>query len=356
MMLFDVAQIKGCMAAPAVTCLTQPAILQAFGAAIVIIMLLAAPWGWIRTVRDGRAAKRTVRRLAITTVDILTTGAVVIVALAYFRPEALYGQDPTRALQVLWQTTVYALAISGIVGAFAFGFGMGGWGARASGAAARLGRPGVVIAIDGPAASGKGTLAKRIAEHYRVPVLDTGLLYRAVARDVLQRGGALTDASVAIACARNLNPATFGDRSLRGATAGEAASVVARIPEVRAALLDYQRGFAKSPQGAVLDGRDIGTVVCPDAPVKIYVTASAEVRARRRHDELRKQGENVSYSEVLEDIRRRDARDMGREVAPLLPAHDAFELDTTEMNIQQAFEAAIDVIEHQLVRTQTFSE
>ncbi|HMN37119.1 MAG TPA: (d)CMP kinase [Hyphomicrobium sp.] len=208
--------------------------------------------------------------------------------------------------------------------------------------------PGVVIAIDGPAASGKGTLAKRVAEHYRVPCLDTGLLYRAVARDVLAAGNDLADAAAAVACAKALDPATFDDPALRGASAGDAASVVARIPEVRAALLDYQRTFAKSSMGAVLDGRDIGTVVCPEAPVKIYVTASAQERARRRYAELENRGEGIRFQDVLEDIHRRDARDTGRAVAPLLPAKDAFQLDTTYMNIEQAFAAAVDIIESRL--------
>ncbi|MEQ1717040.1 MAG: (d)CMP kinase [Hyphomicrobium sp.] len=216
------------------------------------------------------------------------------------------------------------------------------------GAAPRLGKTGVVIAIDGPAASGKGTLAKRIADHYRIPCLDTGLLYRAVARDVLHRGGKLDDAITAIACASALDTKTFDDPGLRGATAGEAASVVARIPEVRAALLDYQRTFAKSRTGAVLDGRDIGTIVCPDAEVKLFVIASPDERARRRHTELEKRGEIVPFEDVLEDIHRRDTRDMGREIAPLWPAKDAITLDTTELTADQAFAEALRIIEFRL--------
>ncbi|MEZ5922764.1 MAG: (d)CMP kinase [Hyphomicrobiaceae bacterium] len=201
------------------------------------------------------------------------------------------------------------------------------------------------IAVDGPAASGKGTLAKRIATHFGLSHLDTGLLYRAVARDVLVAGRSLTDGAAAVAAARALDHATLADPALRERPAGEAASLVARIPEVRAALLDYQRAFASRPPGAVLDGRDIGTVVLPDADVKIFVTASSEERARRRWNELVEKGSDAKFSEVHEDIRIRDRRDRDRSVAPLVAASDAILLDTTDLDIEGAFRAAVRLIE-----------
>ena len=203
----------------------------------------------------------------------------------------------------------------------------------------------MIIAIDGPAASGKGTLAKRIAAHYGLPVLDTGLLYRAVARDVVKAGNALEDEAAAVVAAWSLDPATLDDPKLRGPAAGDAASMVARIPKVRAALLDFQRDFANQPGGAVLDGRDIGTVVCPDADVKIYVTASPEERARRRHLEHEGRGERIGLETVLGDIKKRDARDSGRDIAPLAAAKDAALLDTTKLGPDAAFAAAIEIIE-----------
>ena len=202
----------------------------------------------------------------------------------------------------------------------------------------------MIIAIDGPAASGKGTLAKRIAARFGLDHLDTGLLYRAVARDVKRRGGEPGDPAAAIAAALALDPATLDDPHLRGPGAGEAASIVARIQQVRAAILEYQRAFARRPAGAVLDGRDIGTVVCPDADVKIYVTASPEVRAERRYLELKGRGEPASYEAVLADIRRRDERDAVREVSPMRPAADAFLLDTSNLDIEAAFDTAVGAI------------
>ena len=202
----------------------------------------------------------------------------------------------------------------------------------------------MIIAIDGPAASGKGTLAQRIAGHFGYVWLDTGLLYRAVARDALAAGAALEDAVGSARVAAALDAATLGDPALRTTAIGEAASVVAKHPAVRAALLDFQRDFARTPPGAVLDGRDIGTVICPDADVKIFVTADVEVRARRRFEEYVRRGENVSYEEVLEIIRQRDARDAGRSAAPLQQAPDAVLLDTTNMDIEAAFQAALDII------------
>src|SRR5262245_37606226 len=202
----------------------------------------------------------------------------------------------------------------------------------------------MIVAIDGPAASGKGTLAKRIAAHFGLAHLDTGLLYRAVARDVLSRGGALDDLETAAQAAYNLDPRTLDDPALRDPGLGEAASIVARIPEVRAAMLAYQRTFARSGRGAVLDGRDIGTVVCPDADVKLYVTAAAEVRADRRYREKIARGEPATLEAVLADIKRRDERDAGRAASPMRPAADAFLLDTTDLDIEAAFDTAVGVI------------
>jgi len=202
----------------------------------------------------------------------------------------------------------------------------------------------MIIAIDGPAASGKGTLAKRIAVHLRLNVLDTGLLYRAVARDTAILGCKLDDAWAAVAAARGLKPETLDDPHLRGAAAGEAASIVARIPEVRAALLDYQRTFARQKPGAVLDGRDIGTVICPDAAVKIFVTATPEERARRRWKELESRGQPIAYDLVLTDILARDKRDSERSSAPLLVAKDALVIDSTEMDADAVFAAALKIV------------
>lgn len=202
----------------------------------------------------------------------------------------------------------------------------------------------MIIAIDGPAASGKGTLAKRLAEHLGFHCLDTGLLYRAVARDTARLGFRLDDRWAALAAARALDAATLDDPALRGAAAGEAASIVARIPEVRAALLDYQRSFARQAPGAVLDGRDIATVVCPEAPIKIFVTASPEERARRRWKELEARGDAPPYGDVLADIRARDKRDSERSAAPLLVAEGAVMLDTTTMTADEVLRAALDTV------------
>ncbi len=207
------------------------------------------------------------------------------------------------------------------------------------------------IAVDGPAASGKGTLAKRIAAHFGLHHLDTGLLYRAVARDVLAGGHKLDDTSAALAAARALDHTTLDDQKLRAREAGEAASIVARIPEVRQALLEYQRAFAAKPPGAVLDGRDIGTVVMPDADVKIFVTASSEERARRRWKELERSGAEVKFSQIHEDIRTRDRRDRDRSVAPLVAAEDAILLDTTDLDIEGAFRAAVHLIAEKTGKT-----
>lgn len=211
----------------------------------------------------------------------------------------------------------------------------------------------MIIAIDGPAASGKGTLAKRIGEHFGFPVLDTGLLYRAVARDVAAAGKALEDVAAATEAAQSLDPATFDDPALRGAEAGDAASIVARMPEVRAELLAYQRNFAAQTPGAVLDGRDIGTVVCPQADVKIFVTATPEVRAKRRYLELQTrwmEGAPASpaFEDVLADIVARDERDAGRMSAPMKMAADADLLDTSDLDIEAAFDAAVGLIKRKI--------
>lgn len=208
----------------------------------------------------------------------------------------------------------------------------------------------MIIAIDGPAASGKGTLAKRIADHFGLLCLDTGVLYRAVARDVVLRGGALDDEAAAVSAAQAIDPATFDDTNLRGPIAGDAASVVAKMARVRLALLDYQRNFARRPGGAVLDGRDIGTVICPDADVKIFVTASPEERARRRYLEHRARDEDLSYDVVLSDILKRDARDSNRDIAPLERAEDAVVIDTTALGPDAVFEAALQIITAKLKR------
>jgi cytidylate kinase len=202
-----------------------------------------------------------------------------------------------------------------------------------------------VIAVDGPAASGKGTVAQRLAVLYGLPYLDTGLLYRAVGVTLIEDGLSLDDPQAAEAAAEVLCLGALAAMDLRGRMAGEAASRVAVHPGVRAALLELQRGFARQDGGAVLDGRDIGTVIAPGAEVKIYVTASAEVRAERRWKQLASLGETVSYEDVLADIRKRDARDGGRDAAPMTMAEGAVLLDTTEMDIEAATDAARRIVE-----------
>lgn len=196
------------------------------------------------------------------------------------------------------------------------------------------------IAIDGPAAAGKGTLSRRIAEDYGFHHLDTGLTYRATAKALLDAGLPLDDEAVAEQVARQLDLAGLDREVLSRHDIGEAASKIAVMPTVRRALVEEQQRFALKAPGTVLDGRDIGTVVCPQAPVKLYVTASSEVRARRRYDEIIARGEPADYSSILEDVKRRDARDMGRADSPLKPAEDAHLLDTSEMSIEAAFQAA----------------
>ncbi len=203
----------------------------------------------------------------------------------------------------------------------------------------------MIIAIDGPAASGKGTLAKRLAAHYGLPHLDTGLLYRAVARLLLDAGMPLTDAAAAEEAARTLDVNLLQDPRLRGAEMGEAASVISAFQPVRDALLAFQREFAADAAGAVLDGRDIGTVVCPLAEAKLYVTAAPEERARRRHLELVGRGEAAEYRAILDDILRRDERDRSRSTAPLMAADDALVLDTTALDPDAAFRAALELVQ-----------
>lgn len=207
----------------------------------------------------------------------------------------------------------------------------------------------MIIAVDGPLASGKGTIARALAARFGVPHLDTGSLYRAVAVAMIEAGQPPEDASAAEAAARALDVRAIDEAKIRTAGAGVAASVVSAHPAVRAALLDVQRDFAAQPGGAVLDGRDIGTVICPDAQVKLFVTASEETRAWRRHAELTNRGEQISYEQVLGQLRQRDARDASRADAPMLKADDAIELDTTEMTIDDAVKAAIAVVDSRSV-------
>ena len=203
----------------------------------------------------------------------------------------------------------------------------------------------MIIAIDGPAASGKGTLGKRLSLHYGFRHLDTGLIYRAVAKTLLDAGHSPGNRARAVAAAEALDLSRFDEPALKDPALGDAASLVSAIPEVRVALLSFQRSFARTPPGAVLDGRDIGTVVCPDADVKIFVTATAEMRARRRAAELQAAGSNVNPSDVLADILRRDERDTKRATAPLKAAADAHVLDTTDLDIDAAVRAAVAIVE-----------
>lgn len=207
-----------------------------------------------------------------------------------------------------------------------------------------------IIAIDGPAASGKGSLARRLARQLGFAYLDTGALYRAVGRAVLDAGGNPDDENVAIAAAQSLNICAddLQNPVLRNDESGQAASKVAKFPGVRAALYDFQKNFAASPQdgygGVILDGRDIGTVICPDADVKLFITATTEERSKRRHLELQSRGIDTGYDAVLADMIERDARDSDRATAPLKPADDAHILDTTNMSADQVFDAALAYI------------
>ncbi|MDI6025285.1 (d)CMP kinase [Corticibacterium sp. UT-5YL-CI-8] len=208
----------------------------------------------------------------------------------------------------------------------------------------------LIIAIDGPAASGKGTLARRLADYCHLPHLDTGLTYRAVAQMMLSKAWSLDDDSRAIEAAGLVDLAALDREVLSAHEVADAASRVAVIPEVRRILVEKQREFARRDQGAVLDGRDIGTVVCPDADVKLYVTASAEVRAMRRLRDIEGRGGHADFSEILGDIKKRDERDMGRADSPLKPAEDAHLLDTSEMSIEAAFRSAKNIIDDAMAR------
>ena len=206
----------------------------------------------------------------------------------------------------------------------------------------------LVIAVDGPLASGKGTIARALGARFGVPHLDTGALYRAVAVAMMEAGLPPEDVEAAERTARALDVNAIDEAKIRTAGAGVAASVVSAHSSVRAALLDVQRTFACQPGGAVLDGRDIGTVICPDADVKLFVTASEETRAWRRHAELVNRGEDISFEQVLGQLRQRDARDASRADAPMLKAKDALELDTTEMSVDEAVKAAIAHVSERL--------
>lgn len=205
----------------------------------------------------------------------------------------------------------------------------------------------MIIAIDGPAASGKGTIARQLARHFELAHLDTGALYRGVAHQVLKGGGDPGDEATALAAARDLNISRISGPDLRTSEVSRAASVVAAMEPVRAAILEVQQAFAHQDKGAVLDGRDIGTVVCPEADVKIFVTATLQERAKRRYAELKSTAKNVTFDGVLADLEMRDTRDSRRAISPLKQAPDAHLLDTTELSIEAAFKTACDLIERQ---------
>jgi cytidylate kinase len=208
----------------------------------------------------------------------------------------------------------------------------------------------MIIAVDGPTASGKGTIAQRLAEHYRLKRLDTGSLYRAVGLALLDSGADPANEKAAIAAAENLDLSSIDEHRIRSSAVGAAASVVANIPAVRVVLRRAQRAFANDPAGAVLDGRDIGTVICPDAEVKLYVTADLGPRVERRLAELKSRGEVITYAELERQIAERDERDMNRADSPLRPAPDAHLLDTTHLSIEAAVEAARRIVDAALKR------
>ena len=327
-----------CVNAPSSKCLTSPSVV----APVVLTLILVVAGAYLA--RGDRKRFRELRTKGMwASLAILGYSVLALAYFFLFSPDAVFGVATSPIENAFWLSAVvtYGAGVSVLLGML--GFSLGGWLVKRKRPAATSQR--LLIAIDGPAASGKGTVAKRIAQHFGLPCLDTGLLYRAVARDVVAKGGALDDANAAAAAARALDAATLDDPNLRGPAAGDAASIVAKMPDVRRALLDYQRQFAAAARGAVLDGRDIGTVICPDADVKIYVTASAEERARRRHLEHQARGEAIAHDEVLADIRRRDARDSNRDIAPLEAAPDAITIDTTTLDADAAFTAALAVIE-----------
>ncbi len=206
----------------------------------------------------------------------------------------------------------------------------------------------MIIAIDGPAAAGKGTLARQLADHFDLSLLDTGLIYRAVGMKLVHADANLDDSDAAIKAAQNLMPEDLKAIDLRSDVAADAASKISAIPEVRTALIDFQRSFAVNPtegkSGSILDGRDIGTIVCPEAKVKLFITARPEVRAERRYLELREMGLDAIYGRVLADMKERDARDSARTVSPLVPAKDAFLLDTSDLAAGEVFFTALDFV------------
>ena len=203
----------------------------------------------------------------------------------------------------------------------------------------------MIIAVDGPAASGKGTIARKLAEYLGFNYLDTGSLYRAVARDVINSGQNIENIEAARIAAQNLDSNSLNDPELRNTGIGEAASIIARMAEVRDVLLNYQRNFAAKSPGAILDGRDIATVVCPEADIKLFITASIEERAKRRYRELSPKNTEITYSEVLKLINKRDERDSSRSIAPLKKAEDAHLLDTTNLDIETAYKTAVELID-----------
>ena len=207
-----------------------------------------------------------------------------------------------------------------------------------------------VVAIDGPAAAGKGTISRAVAKEFGFAHLDTGLLYRAVGKRALNMGRGVIDEGVAELCARELTEKDVVDEGLRTVLVSRAASRVAALPGVRSALLDFQHRFATREGGAVLDGRDIGTVICPDADVKLYVTASDDTRAQRRYEELLGRGEETTLAQVALDLRARDQRDAGRDDAPMIQAEDAHLLDTSEMSVEQAVAAAVGLVREKVSR------
>ena len=206
----------------------------------------------------------------------------------------------------------------------------------------------MIIAVDGPAASGKGTIARALARHYDLPYMDTGLLYRSVALVLWRFGGDAGNEFEALRAVEGIEQISVDDEELRSETVGQLASKVSAYPSVREALMERQRSFAAQDGGAVLDGRDIGTVICPGASAKLFVTASPEVRAERRHKEIVGRGIDAHYEDVLIDIRARDERDSGRSAAPLVQAEDADLLDTTSLGIEEAIAAAIAMVEKQI--------
>jgi cytidylate kinase len=202
----------------------------------------------------------------------------------------------------------------------------------------------MIIAIDGPAASGKGTLAKKLAEHFGLDYLDTGSIYRSLGYKILQAGGNPEDEEFAVKMAKKITPEDLDNEHLYDEGIGSAASIVAAIPRVREVLLKFQRDFASHSTGAVLDGRDIGTVICPDADLKFYITADIEARAKRRYKQLQNKGVSVIYQSVLEDLQKRDERDSGRKEAPLAMADGAVHIDTTNMEVSEVFDEIVSVV------------